>query len=144
MKVGSTGESTANAAMQAPRVAHAFSLENTTEARPDGNGFLVKRHFDLRKIHRRLSVFREKGRERRQTTSRKLRKVETFAFNGQVAMCLGDTREGCCIQHRANAGSIVLRHFIDTDNELHLGMTALLRDRRKKLVLGTASAASLP
>jgi hypothetical protein len=26
-------------------------------------------------------------------------------------MCLGDTRQRCCIQHRANAGSIVFRHF---------------------------------
>ena len=58
-------------------------------------------------------------------------------------MSLGNTRKRGFIQHGTHAGSIALRHFKNSDLELHFSMIAVLRDRCEKLVLGAASAASL-
>jgi hypothetical protein len=116
---------------------------NTSSSRPSGNRPLVNLDFDLRKVHRRNSVLGEKRRKRRRTTGRKACEVVAVAFDRQVAMCLGDTCERCRTEHSTNAGSIFLRHFIDTDSEPYFRVTAVLRDICEKPVLGTASAASL-
>ncbi len=68
-------------------------------------------------------------------SGRKPREVEPASLIRQVAVRFRNCVDSRSLQDSSHAWSVLLRHFVQSEHELYIGVAAFMRQRREKAVL---------
>src|SRR5258706_4182088 len=102
---------------------------------PLGECITMKRRLDGSDFTRGDRTFLDQRIERRRASGSESREIESASLIRQVAVRLRNCVDSRRLQDSSHAWSGLLRHLVQSEHELYIGVAAFMRQRRQKAVL---------